>query len=330
MTSGAGRDVVSGGEVAIKLEHCSTDYPRLELEVQIYESLSGQAGIPQVFWHGSNCEYEAMVFELLGPNLEDVFRFCDNKFSLKTTLMLMDQLLYRIESLHAVGYLHCDIKPENFLLGTGKRGNVVFMTDLGLAACWSSEWYAQSTSQKPPNPPRLSLVGTRRYASINGHLAVSRSDSVWFLVFAGSPSSCIGSSPRDDLESLGYMALYFLRGSLPWQGIQASSREEKDRLVLERKRKTAVADLCDGLPAEFANYMNYVRALGNGNRPNYKYLRTQFNRLFHRRGFEHDNVFDWTIREFEKQDREPPLASRPDQGGRIDGKMKSRAESKGN
>jgi serine/threonine protein kinase len=111
----AGRDVPTGDVVAIKLEHRSIAPSLLRQEIEIYEELIGQPGIPRVFWHGYHCDFQAMVFELLGPNLEDLFRYCDNKFSLKTTLMLMDQLLHRVESLHAAGYLHRDIKPENFL-----------------------------------------------------------------------------------------------------------------------------------------------------------------------------------------------------------------------
>jgi serine/threonine protein kinase len=114
-----------------------------------------------------------MVFELLGPSLEDLFRYCGNRFSMKTTLMLMDQLLRRVESLHATGHHHRDIKPENFLLGTGKRGNVVYMTDLGLAS------YRQTTDKRAvlheaAKAPRPSLIGTCRYASINGHTDVGK------------------------------------------------------------------------------------------------------------------------------------------------------------
>ncbi len=116
--------------VAIKLEHHSIAPSLLRQEMDIYEELIGQPGIPRVFWHGYHCDFEALVFELLGPNLEDLLRYCDNKFTLKTTLMLMDQILHRIVSLHKVGYLHRDIKPENFPLSTGKQGNIVYMTDL--------------------------------------------------------------------------------------------------------------------------------------------------------------------------------------------------------
>jgi len=157
--------------VAIKLEHHSIAPSLLDQEIEIYEELIGQPGIPRVLWHGDNCDFRALVFELLGPNLEDLFRYCANKFSLKTTLMLMDQLFHRVESLHTAGYLHRDIKPENFLLGTGKQGNIVYMTDFGLST-YRRDSYDQVIKRKPVTSPRISMVGTCRYASINGHLNV--------------------------------------------------------------------------------------------------------------------------------------------------------------
>lgn len=251
-----------------------------------------------------------MVFELLGPNLEDLFQYCDGRFSLKTTLMLTDQLLRRIEDLHAVRYLHRDIKPENFLLGTGRQGNVVFMTDFGLASYRRID-HGQPTFREQVGPPRLSLVGTCRYASINGHLAVGKLMILCYTCLTRLKFFYVGPSRRDDLESLGYMALYFLRGSLPWQGIKAPSQQEKHRLVLERKQATPVAELCDGLPPEFATYVEYIRGLSVHDKPDYKHLRNLFDRLFRREGFEHDNVFDWTIREFERlsHSNQPQLVS---------------------
>jgi serine/threonine protein kinase len=178
----AGRDVPTGDVVAIKLEHRSIAPSLLRQEIEIYEELIGQPGIPRVFWHGYHCDFQAMVFELLGPNLEDLFRYCDNKFSLKTTLMLMDQLLHRVESLHAAGYLHRDIKPENFLLGTGKQGNIVYMTDFGLST-YQRDSHGQVMSHKPAASPRISLVGTCRYASVNGHLNVGKCrDCILWLI----------------------------------------------------------------------------------------------------------------------------------------------------
>lgn len=118
-----------------------------------------------------------LVFELLGPNLEDLFRYCGNRFSLKTTLMLADQLIRRLEVFHSNDYLHRDIKPENFLLGVGERANIAYMTDLGLAIYrhpdrWGTSSPPRTSVAIRARPPQL--LGTCRYASINGHLGVGK------------------------------------------------------------------------------------------------------------------------------------------------------------
>jgi serine/threonine protein kinase len=161
----------------MKLEHHSVAPSLLEEEARIYQSLARKPGFPQVHWHGQKDDFMVLVFELLGPNLEDLFRYCGNQFSLKTTLMLADQLLRRFEVLHSNNYLHRDIKPENFLLGVGERANIAYMTDLGLAIYRHPDRWGSSST--PPTgvdirarPPQL--LGTCRYASINGHLGVGR------------------------------------------------------------------------------------------------------------------------------------------------------------
>ena len=111
-----------------------------------------------------------MVFDLLGPSLEDLFNFCGRQFSLKTVLMLADQLIYRLEYIHSKYIIHRDIKPENFLMGTGKHGNQVYVTDLGLAT-------ERRTAQVKANIDRAQnpqLIGTARFASVNGHLGVGK------------------------------------------------------------------------------------------------------------------------------------------------------------
>lgn len=155
-------------EVAIKLEHHTVCPSFLREEVDIYSSLSGQAGFPQVYWDGGKDDFNIMVFELLGPNLEDLFRYCGNRFSLHTTLMIFEQLLRRFESLHSMRYLHRDVKPENFLMGTGTRGNLIYMTDLGLAIYHEPDRAVADYSITSVREPHL--IGTRNFASINGHL----------------------------------------------------------------------------------------------------------------------------------------------------------------
>lgn len=152
--------------MAIKLEHVSIDPSLLQEEAEIYKALAGGAGIPAVYWFGWECEYRAMVFELLGPSLEDLFNYCGRQFSLKTVLMIADQLIHRLQYIHSHDVIHRDIKPENFLMGTGRKGNCIYLTDLGLAA----EYRPSRAPQCIPSDPHL--LGTAEFASGNGHLGV--------------------------------------------------------------------------------------------------------------------------------------------------------------
>ncbi|KAI9708414.1 MAG: hypothetical protein M1828_002995 [Chrysothrix sp. TS-e1954] len=264
-----GLDTDTQNDVAIKLEHVKIDPSFLSREFDTYREMHGRAGIPQVYWYGEDCEYRAMAFELLGPSLEDLFNFCNREFSLKTVLMIADQLIARLQLIHSRNIIHRDIKPENLLMGTGKLGNITYVTDLGLA--WSDHAIMPKKGR--------GLMGTARYASIHGHLGEEQSQ-------------------RDDLESLGYVLLYFIRGSLPWQGLKATATEHKEELILAKKRSMSTTELCHGLPKEFSLYFKHVRSLQLGEQPNYRRLRKTFSSLFHAKQFEYDNVFDWTIRKF--------------------------------
>jgi hypothetical protein len=112
-------------------------------------------------------------------------------------------------------------------------------------------------------------------------------------------------SPRDDMESLGYVLIYFIRGSLPWQGLlKVNTGEKKEDLIRQKKESTWTQELCEGLPKEFQMYFKHVRSLGFNETPNYAYLRRVFRNLFRRNGYEYDNVFDWTVLKFlESQER---------------------------
>lgn len=107
-------------------------------------------------------------------------------------------------------------------------------------------------------------------------------------------------SRRDDMESLGYLLIYFIRGSLPWQGFKAETVKAVEGFVLQKKERTSIEELCDGLPKEFAIYFHHVRSLGFGDKPNYGYLRRTLKNRFLREGFEYDKVFDWIILKFWK------------------------------
>ncbi|XP_027094787.2 casein kinase 1-like protein 10 [Coffea arabica] len=267
-----GVNIQNGEEVAIKLESVKTKHPQLHYESKIYMLLQGGTGIPNLKWFGVEGEYNVMVIDLLGPSLEDLFNYCNRKFSLKTVLMLADQLINRVEYMHSRGFLHRDIKPDNFLMGLGRKANQVYIIDFGLA----KKYRDLQTHKHIPYRENKNLTGTARYASVNTHLGVEQ-------------------SRRDDLESLGYVLMYFLRGSLPWQGLKAGTKKQKYDKISEKKMLTPIEVLCKSHPSEFISYFHYCRSLRFEDKPDYSYLKRLFRDLFIREGYQFDYVFDWTI-----------------------------------
>jgi len=130
------------------------------------------------------------------------------------------------------------------------------------------------TKQHIPYRERKSLSGTARYMSINTHLGREQ-------------------SRRDDLEALGHVFMYFLRGGLPWQGLKAATNKQKYEKIGEKKQTTAIKDLCDGFPEEFNKYLSYVRNLGFEDTPDYDYLRELFTQALKNTGEVEDGEYDW-------------------------------------
>lgn len=156
-------------------------------------------------------------------------------------------------------------------MGLGPHTRHVYLLDFGLA----KRYRDPRTLFHIPYRDQKSLTGTARYASLNTHMGIEQ-------------------SRRDDLESLGYVLTYFLKGSLPWQGLKAATKEEKYAKILQKKRTTSIEQLTNELSPEFALYFNYVRSLQFDERPDYTYLRKIFRNAFIREKFKSDDIYDWT------------------------------------
>ncbi|KAF8343416.1 casein kinase I [Amanita rubescens] len=261
-------------QVAIKFEPANSRHRLLKSEAYIYKALAGGVGVPTIHWYGTaECDCNAMVLDLLGPSLEDLFNLCGRKFTLKTVLLLADQMITRIEFIHSRNFIHRDIKPDNFLIGIGmNQVNHVNIIDFGLA----KRYRDPRTLTHIPYKDGKSFTGTARYASINAHLGVQQ-------------------ARRDDLEALAYIFIYFLRGLLPWQGIEAITKKSKYAKIGDKKIATTIGSLCRGLPSEFGIFLNYTRSLGFNEKPDYSYIRKLFRDLFVREGFQYDYMFDWKM-----------------------------------
>ncbi len=272
-----GYDKTAGNLVAIKIENADKKYI-LKHEYDIYQDIianerSKTLNIPKIYWYGVLPDQrKVLVMQFLGNSLEYLFtRKCRGLFSLKTTLMIGIQVLKLLHGLHECNYIHRDIKPDNFLMCT-TTGNL-YLIDLGLAKRYKSpeNVHLKQTTGK-------SIVGTARYSSINSHLGIEL-------------------SRRDDLESLGYMLIYFAKGALPWQGLPADTKQDKYELIGKMKQEVPLEELCSGLPSAFQDYLSCVRSLEFKERPNYKYLYDIFTTCFKQNGFAWD-AHDWELNKY--------------------------------
>ncbi|KAG8716425.1 hypothetical protein FRC08_009495 [Ceratobasidium sp. 394] len=269
-----GTNMLNNQTVAIKFEPRKSDAPQLRDEWRSYRMLAGSPGIPQVYHFGAEGLHNVLVIDLFGPNLEDLFDMCGRRFSLKTVCLAARQMITRVQTIHEKNLIYRDIKPDNFLIGLPgtRNANVIHMIDFGMAKLWRDP----KTKQHIPYRERKSLSGTARYMSINTHLGREQ-------------------SRRDDLEGLGHVFLYFLRGGLPWQGLKAATNKQKYEKIGEKKQTTPVAELCAGFPEETAIFMNYVRKLGFEETPDYDFLRELFTKMLKDAGEVDDGVMDWML-----------------------------------
>ncbi|THH03310.1 hypothetical protein EW145_g6361 [Phellinidium pouzarii] len=263
-----------GKPVPIKYErtYSRITRPYLQHEAHVYRLLEGNPCVPTVYAYDREARWNIMVLDLLGPSLKNLFKKCGSKFSLKTTLMVAIQMIECLEYVHSKGIIHRDIKPDNFLMGLGSNAFSVHIIDFGLAR----RFRHPQTLEHFPYFEDYSFLGTLHYASYNALLGRSQ-------------------SRRDDLESLAYTIICFLRGRLPWQNIRGRTEKHREQRIKEKKRTWTSSRLCDGMPEEFAIFLEYTKNLEYEQEPDYGYLKDLFRKLFERHNFVYDFDYGWLL-----------------------------------
>lgn len=267
-----GLDVSRNINVAVKLE-VKSETQQLANEYEILQTLKRpcqQQGFTEVFHFGREGVFTCLVMEVLGKSLEDLLAETGQRFDVRTTALLGEQITRRLEYLHSKCIIHRDIKPENFMMGIGSRMHIVYLIDFGLSAHYYDE------GRHVPQM-KAELTGTARYASIKAH--------DW------------AQSRRDDLEATGHMLIYFLRGSLPWSGLDPPKGKDKFACIRDVKKATKVSSLCEGLPPQLEAYLNYCRGLGHEQRPDYNRLRRFCYDMLAKLGDVQEYELQWVVQE---------------------------------
>ncbi|KAI9222569.1 kinase-like domain-containing protein [Blastocladiella britannica] len=313
---GMDRDIARRAPVAIKAEAVydekgTAKAPLIPGEAKVLLAMQGTSGFPLVHWYGECVVdqdpaaptrlpvtttrkrsaaataaavaaaaaaaaakprlFRMLVMDILGPSLQDLFDKCGKRLSIKTVCMIADQMLVRLEEMHTRGYLHRDLKPENILIGPpgSHQQHIIYLIDFGLAC-------PRPGGSEPLKKHNEKCIGTLRYMCRASHRGKVQ-------------------YPRDDLEALGYILVFFARGHLPWQRkymrpVANASLSDQKKLVLDVKEYTTPEKLCEGLPHEFAQYMALARKLPYNADPPYRQLRQLF---LQAAGAQYDWRYDW-------------------------------------
>ena len=257
-------------EYALKFEDRKKNNDLLQNEAAIMNYLKGP-NIPTVKSYGFTSSYNILVMQLLGRDLEHHFKK-RKKFSVKTVCMLGFQMINILENIHEKHILHRDIKPENFVMGLNHNSKIVYLIDFGLA----KKYRSMSTLIQYPLTLKKKFTGTARYASINALKGYEH-------------------SRRDELESLGYIFIYFLKGKLPWQNIKVKDKEEKFKKILQKKLEISSSELCLGIPKEFEIFLEYVKNLKYDEKPDYNMLKDLLYKVMKNGNYKNDYIYDWTF-----------------------------------
>ena len=256
---------------ALKLEPKTNKHYHLKSEYTFLQCLQSPH-IPKVYQYGTSTEYNVMIMELLGKSLEDLIDQ-HRTFSIKTVYILLIQMLEALAFIHDNDIVHRDIKPDNFVMGVKSKAYNLYVIDFGL----SREYRDNESKQHYPMIKKKKLCGTARYASVHA-------------------LECYEQSRRDDLESVSYVAVYLIKGELPWQGVKGKTKEERYAKILEMKRRMNEDDICSGIDGgDVKEFMKYVRELGYEEEPQYEKWMNRFKEVLKGRfKWKEEYEYEWS------------------------------------
>lgn len=264
-------DIEKKKYVAVKVESKKSDKKRLAHEITMYNNFISSRFIPKIIWYGSENNYNFLVMEYMGSSLEKLFEIHNNKFSLKTIIMLTIDLLKILQYIHHSNIVHRDLKPDNIVIGNSNNNCNIYLLDFGL----SKNYREKESGHHIELVKNKSLVGSMRYASIRNHKGYEQ-------------------SRRDELESLSYILVYLLRrGNLPWNGLSSENKEDKSKRICQIKSNINLEELCADIPEEYRLLISYSRKLKFESDPNYDYLINLFQKLLINSGYKYDKKYDW-------------------------------------
>ena len=276
-----GKNMDNFEDVAIKMEN-PHKFANREIihEGEILAILGENDSIPRLHCVDTSTNAPVIIMQLLGQNLNDLFSLCRKRFSLQTTLFIAIQLLKTLRFLHSKNIIHQDINPRNVCIGVGNDTKTFYLIDFGLSKqikqeeCKRNDEDHEDANKK--DKKQQSFRGTLLFASINSHKG-------HLLSF------------KDDLESLVYMILYFLNGTLPWEQHLANKMEWKDLMkkIKEEKQNFNLTQLERKIPKEIEDLLVYVKGLQGNEIPDYDLIRRKL-KTFYRKNFGLSKLsFEW-------------------------------------
>ena len=275
-----GENIKTFEQFAIKVEKNKPENCLLKNEIYMLGNLQNNSqknmGIVEMITCAKYKDYLILIEKLLGKSLEILFLDLSKKFTILDICQIALQCIDRIEYVHSKGIIHCDIKPENFVIGL-EDPNTIYLIDFGLG----QKYISLKTGKHIEFLFTGYMTGTARYASRNA-LRGKR------------------LSRRDDIESYMYMILYFLAKKLPWQGLKAKNVGEKYKKIYNYKKEFNYKSFCKNYPKEITKLFEYVYSLAFTEKPLYEYIRESFNKILEQNNLYKKDFFSWMdIKEYE-------------------------------